>query len=204
MRQQAQHSLLGHAAAPGEAEDMVVDGEAGPAQAPPQPLDPRPVERRPPGLVREGAAQCRDRLRGNPHRPHAVVAADCDHQRGDARMQMQVLVGVDMIERQAGRAEGLELGADFCRQLAANLRQKEEPHAGAGHVAVESTVGADQGRNRGGRRHRASVSPAPGAARSAAPASAGRAPLHPPPPARRPSGWRSTGYRVDTPLRPLR
>ena len=48
---------------------------------------------------------------------------------------MQMLVGVDVIECETGRVKCLELGADFLRQLAADLGQEKEAYARAGHVA---------------------------------------------------------------------
>jgi len=44
-------------------------------------------------------------------------AADLDDQVRDRRMQMEVLVGVDVVEGQAGRGEGFELRLDLARQL---------------------------------------------------------------------------------------
>ena len=46
------------------------------------------------------------------------ACADLHHQRRDGGMQMEMLVGVDVIERQAGGGEGRELGLDLGRQLA--------------------------------------------------------------------------------------
>ena len=70
---------------------------------------------------------------------------------------MHVLVGVDMIEFEPGRAKSLVLGAYLLRQLPPDIRQKEKAKAGAGHIGMEVSVDSDQSRNFLERRHRAPV-----------------------------------------------
>ena len=60
------------------------------------------------------------RFGGNADGAQAEFAADADHQGADRRMQVHVLMGVGVVERQAGGGEGLELGADFGGELAAD------------------------------------------------------------------------------------
>ncbi len=64
--------------------------------------------------------------------------------RGDARMKVHVLMGVDVVERQAGCAEGFELRPDLGRELTANPRKHEKSDTGAGHISVELAVVADE------------------------------------------------------------
>ncbi len=108
-------------------------------------------------LAGKGAAQRPDRFRWHPHRLDAEVAADLDDQSGDRRVEVHVLVRVDMVEREAGRAKGRELRANFGRQLAADLRQKEKTHASAHHIAVELAAAPHQTGNFGRRQQRAAV-----------------------------------------------
>ena len=68
-----------------------------------------------------------------------------------------MLVGVDVVERQAGSPKGLELRADLARQLIPHFRQKEEPDAGADQVAVEFAIAADQRRDLSGGQYRAAI-----------------------------------------------
>ena len=64
---------------------------------------------------------------------------------------MEMLVGIDVIERQARRRESLKLGFDLPRQLPAHLRQEEYGRAGAHHIGAKKAVGVDQIGNGGGR-----------------------------------------------------
>jgi hypothetical protein len=59
-------------------------------------------------------------------------------------MKVNVLVGVDVIERQTGCAERFELRPDLHRELLANLRNNSKPDAGASHVPIEFTLLADE------------------------------------------------------------
>src|SRR5579872_2682930 len=55
-------------------------------------------------------------------------------------MDMHVVLGVDVIERQSRGAKGFELGANLRFQLRPNARVKEEPHAGAYEILRERSV----------------------------------------------------------------
>ncbi len=48
-----------------------------------------------------------------------------------------MLVGVDMVERQSGRAEGLKLRADLARELPPHSRQEKKAETGSHHPVVE-------------------------------------------------------------------
>ncbi len=85
---------------------------------------------------------------------HAVAPADPDHQAGDGRVQMEVLVGIDVVERQAGAREGVELRLDLGRELALNARPEEHVGAAQRHVGAEQPVPADEIGHSRGRQHR--------------------------------------------------
>src|ERR1700751_5746344 len=123
---------------------MVVGAKSGPPQSPPQQCIPRVVRRRSVALLRKSTTQHRDRLRGDPHRFHAVVTANLDDQPGDARMKVHVLVGVHMVEQQTSCPERCELRPDLVSQLSANSREDKKSDAGAGHVPVELALLADE------------------------------------------------------------
>ena len=59
-------------------------------------------------------------------------------------MKVHVLVGVHVVERQTGCAEGFELRPDLARELTANARKHKKSDTGAGHVSVEFAVLADE------------------------------------------------------------
>ncbi len=70
---------------------------------------------------------------------------------------MHVLMRVYMVEPQPCPAKRLELRADFTPELAAHMRQKEEPDPRAGHVAVELAIAADESGDFGRRQRRAAI-----------------------------------------------
>jgi hypothetical protein len=123
---------------------MVVGAKSGSPQLPPQQCVPRVMRWRSVALLRKSATQYRDRLRGDPHRFHAVITANLDDQPSDAGMKVHVLVGVHMVERQTGCSERCELRPDLALQLTANCREDKKSDAGAGYVPVELAVLADE------------------------------------------------------------
>lgn len=140
MRNEAQKTLLDHLAAPGKAEEVVVCRKAGAAQPAPQRRHGRGVSRPSKALLGKGAAQRNDRLLRQANGPHAEFSADLDDHPGNRRMEVHVLMGVDVIERETGRAKGRELRPDLARQGAANRGQKKEPEAGPEEGVVECAV----------------------------------------------------------------
>ena len=72
-------------------------------------------------------------------------------------MQLDVLVPVDMVELEAGRAKRLELRANLPRRLTPDVREEEAPQPGPNDVAVELAVTADEPRDCARRRYRAPV-----------------------------------------------
>ena len=75
---------------------------------------------------------------------HAVIGADLDDEPRHSRVQMHVLVRVDVVERETGRAKRLELRPDFGREQSACLRAEEKPQTGSKRVVVEAAVAANE------------------------------------------------------------
>ena len=67
---------------------------------------------------------------------------------------MEMLVRVNVIEFEAGRREGLELGFDLGGKLAAHMRQEKHRGPGPHHIVAEEAVGAYERRNFRGRQRR--------------------------------------------------
>ena len=65
-----------------------------------------------------------------------------------------MLVGIDVVQRQAGGRKGGELGFDLGRELGAHAWQKEHGSAGARHVGAEQAAAIHQIGHGGGRQHR--------------------------------------------------
>src|SRR5690242_6289744 len=128
---EAQHPLLRHGAAPGEAEDVVVDGHARRGEPAAQQAGPE-VERRDPATAALpcpaaapfGGVDYGARLARHAHGPRAERAADPEDQPGDGWVQVYVVVRVDVVERQPGRVERLELRADLAFELTPYRRQE--------------------------------------------------------------------------------
>jgi hypothetical protein len=105
-------------------------------------------------LLGEGARENPDGLCRNAQRPHAELASNLDHQPGDRRMEVDVVVGVDVIERETGRGKSRELRPDLSLKGAANRRQKKEADAGEEEIVVERAVGTSERRDFGAGRER--------------------------------------------------
>ena len=91
------------------------------------------------------------------HRAQPVIAADLDDQSGDGRVQMNVLVRVDMVEHEAGGAERLELRADLGGKPAARAGTEEKAQPGAQRVVVEPAIAANEPVQLVRRQYRAAV-----------------------------------------------
>ncbi len=89
-------------------------------------------------------AQHRLRLQRHARALHAVHGRGLHDQIGDGGMQMEMLVGVDVIQRQAGGGEGGELGVDLGGELAAHFGQEEHRRACPRHVGAEIAAGVHQ------------------------------------------------------------
>ena len=70
---------------------------------------------------------------------------------------MKMLMRVDVIELEARRAEGLELGPDLRPHLPLHMGQKEHRRAGASHVRAKAPARVDQVRHGGSRQNRLRV-----------------------------------------------
>jgi hypothetical protein len=108
-------------------------------------------------LVGECGVQWLDRFRGHPHGGDAKIAPNFDYRPRHSRVNVHVLVGIHMVERQAGGAKCLELGADLHRELTANPRQSKKPNAGASHIRIETAVAAHQTGDFGARKARMTI-----------------------------------------------
>ncbi len=82
---------------------------------------------------------------------------DLDHEPRDSRVQLHVLVRVDVVERQAGGAERRELCPDFRGKLVPNTRREEIPECRVQLIVVEMPVRAHQAAQLRGRQRRASI-----------------------------------------------
>ena len=60
------------------------------------------------------------------------------------RVQMKMPVGVDVVQRQACCAEGLELGANLGKHLLSDMRQKKDRSARSCHVCVKTPLPIDK------------------------------------------------------------
>jgi len=147
MRQQREQPVLDHCAAPGDAEDLVVTGKTGAVEPPPQRRDDRRPCRRAGPLAGKRGAQRRGGLERQANRPHPVFLPDLDDEPRDGRMQVEMLVRVDVIEHETGGAKRAELGADFGGELAPGARREREAEAGAYHVRIEGAIGPGQRRD---------------------------------------------------------
>ena len=190
MRDQPCKPRLRHGAAPGEPENLIRRGDAGAPQPRALKAHPGAEAQPPPG---RGA-----RARSAPGPPRAPAARErpctpnsaamVENWREYRRMQVKMLVGVHVIERQAGRAEGLELGADLRLHLPAHVGQKKHRGAGQRHIRPKRPRAVDQVRARPRPAERASRRPAPDAGRPRAAAAGAPVRRPQPPPALRPSG----------------
>ena len=148
--QQRQHDLLGHDAGLAEAEGVIVAADAGLGQ-------PRPQQRGPRRQRKSAETAGTLGLGGQTNRPHPVIAPDFQDQPEHGRMQMEMAVGIDVIERKAGLLEGLELGAQFGLDLSAGAGQEEAAHSGLEEIGVKTAIGPDQRRQFARRQQRPAV-----------------------------------------------
>ena len=74
---------------------------------------------------------------------HAVAPADAHDRGGDDRMQMEMPVRIDVVERQSGGAKRRELRVDLLRRLPPRRRAQRERGAVAGKVVAQIAVAVD-------------------------------------------------------------
>ncbi len=139
MREKGEEALFDHRARPGKAEKMVVGEKPRAPQTCSQSQDPGRIKRLPNPFRREGTGENSSRLQGNAHRAHAELPSDRNEEPCDRRVEMHVLMGVDVIEGKPGCAKGGKLRPDFPRERAANRRQEEKPQAGGDKIVGKGT-----------------------------------------------------------------
>ncbi len=116
----------------------------------PQAQEPRP--RRRDGRQRAGRAGLHGahrpgRLGGDADGAHAVAAPDADHRARHGGVEVEVLVRVDVVERQARGRVGGELRLHLAGELAPHAGRKEQRGAEARRVAAEPPVRPDEVRH---------------------------------------------------------
>ena len=87
------------------------------------------IDQPPQGASPGGAPGGKERLVRQAHGTAARIRGRSQHQRHDRRMQVHVVVRIDVVEREAGGAERLELRPDLGRELPPNVRQQEKAQA---------------------------------------------------------------------------
>ena len=92
-----------------------------------------------------------DAPEGTAARP--MAPPDLQHQASDGGVQVEMLVGVHMVQRQSGGGEGRELGLDLRGELATHRRAEEEIHPGPDHVLAEEALAIDEVRHPLRRQH---------------------------------------------------
>ncbi len=86
-----------------------------------------------------------------------MSSADVDQCLGNRRMDVKVLVRIDVIERQTGCFKSVELRCDFGSKLAPHPRAKEDRGAQPRHVATKASLGIDQPRHLLGWQRRSAI-----------------------------------------------
>ncbi len=155
MGEEPGHTRRRHRAGPCEAEGPVGDQQAGLTGAYGEQGGPGgAVEGGAGACLRLGAAQDLARLAGHPDRAHPIAPADAQHRARDQRVDVEMLVGVDVIEGQAGRPVGLELRFDLGGELAPRGGPAGEIEPELGHVGAQQAIRPGEIGKRGGRQGR--------------------------------------------------
>ena len=97
------------------------------------------------------------RLARHAQRAQSVPAACVDHRACNGRVNVKMMVRIDVIERQAGRGESIELRRDFRRELFAHFRAQEDLRAERRHVTAQPSIAVDEVREVRGRKRGTSV-----------------------------------------------
>jgi hypothetical protein len=84
-----------------------------------------------------------DRLTRNAQCMHPISLPDGNDAGADDRMEMEVHVGIDVVQFQAGRAVGLELSGNLRCQLVAHARSEDEFSAEADQIGPQSSRSID-------------------------------------------------------------
>ena len=75
---------------------------------------------------------------------HAVFTSNLQHVISDEWVHVKVLMRVDVIERQSGLAEELELGCDLTPQLTTYARAQRDIASQSHHVRPKHPLAVDQ------------------------------------------------------------
>ena len=94
--------------------------------------------------VRVDPTDRRRRLHGPAHGAQTEVPPDLDHQRGDRRMQVHVLVRVGVIQSEARGCKRLELSPDLAAQLGPCLAPEPVVHPRTEQVGSQDVLRADE------------------------------------------------------------
>ena len=129
--QRGLHPRLIERAAMGQADRAIIDRDACAPQPPRHPPGP-PAQQRPPG-----------RVRWNTHRAHAMARTRLQDRPGNHRVQVKMLMRIDVIKRQAGLGKGGELRCHLGAHLRARAPRKRDVQGGAQHRGVEPPVAPD-------------------------------------------------------------
>ena len=142
MRDQPCKSRKRHGAAPGEPENLIGRGDAGALQTQALKAGPRGQRgRRQAALAALDPREHASRLERRANGRRAKFRRHGQYRREDRGMQVKMLVSVDVVKRETGCAEGLELGAHLRQHLPAHMGQKKHRRAGASHVRPQSPAG---------------------------------------------------------------
>jgi hypothetical protein len=91
------------------------------------------------------------------HRGHAVALSDIDNLPGDGRMDVEVMVGIDVVQRQTGCPKGRELRLDFRRKLRSHPGEQDDVKPQHEQVRTQLTPRVDKVRYSLPRQHRPAI-----------------------------------------------
>ena len=152
-RQQGGEAVGGEGAAPGEAHHAVRRREPVPRGQAAQQRGEGPERAGCGARSRVHGADQRGRLPGDADGADAGVARRAEGHGGDDGVKVEVLVGVQVVASEAGRAERLDLRRDLGPQLRPRFCRRRQRGAQPRHVVAETPVAPNQRRDALGREH---------------------------------------------------
>jgi hypothetical protein len=96
-------------------------------------------------------------LQGHAHRGHAVAFSNLEDLSGDGRMDVEMMVGIDVVERQTGCPKGRELRLDFRRKLRSHLGAQDDVKPEPEHIRAQLAPCIDKVRYSLPRQHRPAI-----------------------------------------------